>query len=87
MKKRHRNDGIRKLCDCARRTWPKCPHPWHFNFKWNGEHFRFTLEKRIGKVVRVDRAMPDGSTKPEWRRDRASLGRAISGKSEAQHEA
>ena len=44
MVKRQRNDGLRKVCDCPRRTWPKCSHPWHFNFKWAGEHYRFSIE-------------------------------------------
>lgn len=25
-------DGIKKRCDCARRSWPKCAHSWHFSF-------------------------------------------------------
>lgn len=33
---RHDNDGLRKLCGCTRRTWAKCDHPWHFNFKPKG---------------------------------------------------
>ena len=33
MKRRHDNKGLRKLCGCARRSWAKCDHPWHFNFK------------------------------------------------------
>jgi integrase len=46
MKTRHRNDGLRKRCDCARRAWPKCPHPWHFNFKVRGgAHYRFPLDR------------------------------------------
>jgi integrase len=76
---RHENDGIRKLCGCPRRTWSKCPHPWHFNFKWNGEHFRFSLARRVGMLVRRE----DGS----WHRERATLGQPISSKSEAEHEA
>lgn len=35
-RKRQRNDGLRKVCGCPRRNWPKCLHPWHFNMKWNG---------------------------------------------------
>ena len=33
MTRRRHNDGLRKICDCPRRTWVKCAHPWHFNFK------------------------------------------------------
>jgi integrase len=43
---RQRNDGLRKRCDCARRAWAKCPHPWHFNYKVpGGEHHRFPIGK------------------------------------------
>lgn len=47
MKRRHRNDGLRKVCDCARRNWPKCPHQWHFNFKWDGRAHRFSLDRYL----------------------------------------
>jgi integrase len=47
-RKRHRNDGLRKLCDCSRRQWATCEHPWHFNYKWNGVGYRFSLDKQIG---------------------------------------
>jgi len=79
MSQRKRNDGVRKLCECVRRTWPKCPHPWHFNFKPKGtpEHFRFSLERRVEKLVRGD----DG----KWRRGK--LGRPITSKTEAEQEA
>jgi integrase len=50
--KRHRNDGLRKVCGCLRRSWAKCPHPWHFNFKWAGEHYRFSLDRQLGKPIR-----------------------------------
>lgn len=43
----HRNDGLRKRCGCARRTWPKCAHRWHFSFKWAGVHHRFALPTTI----------------------------------------
>ncbi len=33
MTQRRDNSGLRKVCTCARRTWAKCDHPWHFNFK------------------------------------------------------
>ena len=48
---RHRNDGLRKVCDCARRNWPKCGHPWHFNFKWAGVHHRYSLDRLVGKRI------------------------------------
>jgi hypothetical protein len=42
---RHRNAGLRKRCTCHRRNWAKCPHPWHFNFKWKGTHYRLSLDR------------------------------------------
>lgn len=52
MANRHRNDGLRKVCGCSRRAWPKCPHPWHFNFKWNGVSHRFSLDKHVGRRLK-----------------------------------
>ena len=49
---RHRNDGLRKICGCARRTWAKCAHPWHFSFKWDGRHYRFSLDREVGKRLK-----------------------------------
>ncbi len=47
---RHHNDGLRKLCACPRRTWPKCSHPWHFNFKpRGGAAWRFSLDAELGR--------------------------------------
>jgi hypothetical protein len=52
MLKRHHNDGIRKLRDCSRRNWPKCTHPWHFNYKpRGGKPWRFSLDAEIGKHI------------------------------------
>jgi integrase len=76
MTNRHRNDGLRKLCGCARRVWAKCPHPWHFNFKWAGEYYRFSLERTITRVAK------DATGK--WRRDRTSLGDPICTKTDAE---
>jgi integrase len=42
---RHRNGGIRKVCDCPRRNWPKCSHSWYFNYKpRGGRAWRFSLD-------------------------------------------
>ena len=49
--KRHRNDGLRKICACPRRQWAKCAHPWHFSFKWKGRHYRFSLDRHLGQHV------------------------------------
>src|SRR5688572_28895151 len=75
---RQKNDGLRKLCPCARRTWAKCPHPWHFNFKWAGETYRFSLERQVARVVK--------DAQGKWRRERASLGEPIASKTDAERE-
>ena len=77
-KQRHQNKGIRKLCGCPRRTWAKCKHPWHFNFKHNDEVYRFSLEREVGRLVRD----ADGT----WKRDRATLGKEITDKTTAEAE-
>ena len=52
MKKRHRNDGLQKLCSCRRDRWGECPHSWHFNLKWAGVHHRFSLDRHLGRRLR-----------------------------------
>jgi hypothetical protein len=49
--KRERNDGLRKICDCPRRQWAKCPHLWHFNFKWGDVALRKSLDALVGRKV------------------------------------
>ena len=49
---RHRNDGLRKICDCSRRAWAKCEHPWHFSFKWDGRAYRFSLDREVGRRMK-----------------------------------
>ena len=53
MKKRHSNQGLRKVCGCPRRTWAKCRHAWHFNFKMphGGTSYRFSLDTHLGRHV------------------------------------
>lgn len=52
MKQRHQNNGLRKICDCPRRRWAKCPHGWHFNFKpHGGQPYRFSLDKYLGRHI------------------------------------
>jgi hypothetical protein len=48
---RKRNDGIRKRCGCARKNWPKCSHPWHFNYKHGDVHYRFSLDREVGRRI------------------------------------
>ena len=46
------HDGLKKRCPrnprtgkrCARRDWPKCPHPWHFSFHHKGREHRYSLD-------------------------------------------
>ena len=47
--KRHHNHGLRKICGCPRRLWPKCDHGWHLNFKHCGTHYRFSLDRHAGR--------------------------------------
>jgi hypothetical protein len=37
-------DGLKKRCPCGRRTWAKCPHPWHFGFHHGEREYRFSLD-------------------------------------------
>jgi hypothetical protein len=48
---RHRNGGLQKRCACPRGNWTKCPHPWHFAFKWKEVHYRFSLDRELGRPV------------------------------------
>ena len=47
----HRNDGLRKRCECQRRSWATCPHPWHFSFKWKDTHHRFPLDRHAAQRI------------------------------------
>jgi hypothetical protein len=47
----HRNAGLRKVCDCPRRGWAKCPHPWHFSYSWRGAAYRFSLNRYACKEI------------------------------------
>src|SRR5688500_18461281 len=49
---RHHNRGLRKMCACPRRIWPKCAHSWHFNFKpKGGPSYRFSVDTEAGKHI------------------------------------
>lgn len=39
------------MCGCSRKRWSECSHSWYFNFKWKGEHYRFSLDKELGKRI------------------------------------
>ena len=52
MSSRARTYGLRKVCDCGRRQWPKCPHTWHFSFKpRGGRRWRFSLDIELGHHI------------------------------------
>src|SRR5882672_158599 len=48
---KNRNGGLRKRCGCPRRNWAKCPHGWHFNFKWRDVHYRLSLDRETGTAI------------------------------------
>ena len=49
---RQRNDGLRKVCACPRRQWPKCRHSGHFNYKpKGGQSYRLSIDAHVGKHV------------------------------------
>ena len=49
--KPHRHDGLRKICECPRRSWARCRHAWHFSFLHKGIHHRFSLDKYLGHRI------------------------------------
>ncbi len=51
MESRQRNHGLRKRCSCPRKLWAKCPHAWHFNFKWRGKSYRLSLGKETDHLI------------------------------------
>jgi integrase/recombinase XerD len=51
-KTRHRNGGLRKVCGCKRRQWPKCEHSWYLNYKpRGGPSYRLSLDAYAGKHI------------------------------------
>ena len=46
-----RNRGIRKICRCPRAKQPKCAHSWYFNFAWQGQSYRLSLDRHTGEHV------------------------------------
>jgi integrase len=52
MSKRQRNDGLRKICRCSLRSWPRCEHPWYFSYKPKGKpRVRVSLHRYKGEHV------------------------------------
>ena len=50
-KDRKKNDGVRKICKCARKRWSECEHSWYLNFQWKGQHYRFSLDRELNKRI------------------------------------
>lgn len=48
---RPKHGGVKKRCGCAPKAWTKCPHPWHFSFKWKGVHYRLSLDKEVRRTI------------------------------------
>ena len=48
---KHRHDGLRKICRCPRRQWPKCGHSYHFAFFHRGVPHRYSLSRLLGRPV------------------------------------
>ena len=49
--KRKKNDGVRKICDCARKRWSECAHSWYLNFQWKGKQYRFSLDRELNRRI------------------------------------
>ncbi len=61
---RHRNGGLRKVCDCPRKNWAKCPHGWQYNFKpRGGKPYRLSLDKVLGRHVALKTEAEDEAAK------------------------
>jgi integrase len=58
---RHTNKGLRKVCAHPRRRWSECEHSWYFNFKWQGTHYRLSLDKYLGKHIDSKSAAEDAA--------------------------
>ena len=61
----HRNDGLRKRCECPRSGWVRCKHPWHANHSHGGKEYRVSLGKWARKPA--DYVMLQGEAKKLYR--------------------
>jgi hypothetical protein len=84
MKARHTNHGLRKVCGCPRRAWAKCPHGWHFSFKWAGVHHRFSLDRHLGR--HVDSKNGEGGAEDEAAKIRIAIKAGKFGQPQAREE-
>jgi integrase len=52
MSPRAHGHGVRKVCRCGWRQWPKCPHAWYVSFKpRGGRRYRFSLDAELGRHI------------------------------------
>jgi integrase len=52
MSPRTRHHGVRKVCDCGWKQWPKCAHAWYFTYKpRRGPRYRFSLDRELGRHI------------------------------------
>jgi integrase len=61
-----KNKGLKKRCECARRTWETCAHPWFFTFQWKGRVERGSLgeserEKAVTKLTEIKAGVMNGT--------------------------
>jgi integrase len=50
MSPRSRHHGVRKVCGCGWRLWPKCSHAWYFSYQPRGApRQRFSLDAELGR--------------------------------------
>jgi integrase len=72
---RHANHGLRKVCDCPRRSWAKCPHGWQFNYKpKGGKPYRLSLDKVLGRHVALKSEAESAAAKLRAAIDDGSFG-------------
>ena len=44
--------GLTKRCGCAKRSWSRCKHPWHFACQWRGRRYSVSLDRHIGRPLK-----------------------------------
>jgi integrase len=59
------HDGLKKRCGCARSTWARCPHAWHFSFHHNDREHRHSLD--VLTEIRGERRPTSKSEAIGWR--------------------
>jgi len=57
MAKRHRNEGLRKICCCPRTKWAACSHSWFVNYKPRNPERRNRETKDGGYRLSLDRVL------------------------------